>query len=229
VYYVRFDASRNITGTYKIETVDGVPSQINTLSAASNSIAINPSTQTIYYTSKNGYIFQIVRNADFETNPSFRLLKSTPLSVKDFASSHLVYASSPEHLFYTSTSSQLHNLFYYDVAQVATCRPQYLRKAADAGFEQTAELLVPSTLNVNNVQINAFPNPFEEKLNIVLNSAIYNGKLEIYDLNGTKLMEQNFDGKTAELDLDNLSSGLYLIKLFASNLESPICQKICKK
>ncbi len=63
-----------------------------------------------------------------------------------------------------------------------------------------------------NNSISLYPNPAKSTLNINTKQII--DTIEIYDLNGRKVISQNF---TAQLNVAALSTGLYIVKLTADN------------
>ena len=81
---------------------------------------------------------------------------------------------------------------------------------------------LPGSLSISQQQIFnknsffAYPNPTSNKITIVnyLKDG-ENGKLEIYDINGKKIMEKNVFGNEPEISLDitNFESGTYIYKL----------------
>ncbi len=72
------------------------------------------------------------------------------------------------------------------------------------------------TLNKNSSSFYGFPNPTENKITITNNLENgQNGTLEVFDVNGKKVMQKNVIGENGEINLDvtNLSSGVYIYKL----------------
>ena len=66
-------------------------------------------------------------------------------------------------------------------------------------------------LTDNTPQIVCFPNPARDKISVLTNSKIMISRLDIYNNMGTRLIstDQNFDN----INISNLSSGLYLVKI----------------
>jgi uncharacterized repeat protein (TIGR01451 family) len=72
---------------------------------------------------------------------------------------------------------------------------------------------------VENVEIKAFPNPFEERTLIQLKGKDFqNLTFELFDLAGKLIERENFEGNEFELDRGTLNSGLYLFQIKAENL-----------
>jgi hypothetical protein len=68
-----------------------------------------------------------------------------------------------------------------------------------------------STLNAN-----AFPNPATEVLNIELNENFI-GKISVYNMAGSVVMEENINGTECQLNTSNLSTGNYIYRLMDGN------------
>lgn len=71
-------------------------------------------------------------------------------------------------------------------------------------------------LNKNSNSLTSYPNPTENKISITNNLATgQNEILEIFDLNGKKVMQKNITGNTDEIIIDTteLSNGVYIYKL----------------
>ncbi len=78
-----------------------------------------------------------------------------------------------------------------------------------------AVLLPPSTVvsNNNNIEVSVFPNPTQDLINVV-----YSGQAQysLTDLSG-KVIQSGILNGNAQLDLSNLSKGMYLLSLHGSN------------
>jgi len=68
-----------------------------------------------------------------------------------------------------------------------------------------------------NEQIQVFPNPVSERLNIIANDGIIILKSEIVDLAGKKHFDVSINSAKAEFDLSSISSGMYLVKLVSKS------------
>lgn len=81
---------------------------------------------------------------------------------------------------------------------------------------------LPGTLSIlqqqyiSNNQLFGYPNPTSNRITIInsLKSG-ENGKLEVFDINGKKVMQKNVSGENGEISLDvtELSNGVYIYKL----------------
>ena len=59
-----------------------------------------------------------------------------------------------------------------------------------------------------------YPNPFKESIHITINQASTFKNLEVYDINGKKLMSRNIsDLNQLTIDTYALQSGLYFISI----------------
>jgi uncharacterized delta-60 repeat protein len=86
------------------------------------------------------------------------------------------------------------------------------------GFESNFRLPVTvklSTLGINELELKnlkLYPNPIKDKLTISNSSNI--DKIEIYNLLGQKIFENNFTTNEINIDFTNYKLGVYLIKIF---------------
>lgn len=81
----------------------------------------------------------------------------------------------------------------------------------------TFDLGTPSGINDNEsfASINVFPNPTNGQLNLTTDETIIN--LEMYNLLGEKLWSQIINKNSAQLSLEHLPKGVYVIKLNFKN------------
>ncbi|WP_298120104.1 T9SS type A sorting domain-containing protein [Flavobacterium sp.] len=71
------------------------------------------------------------------------------------------------------------------------------------------------------------PNPFLDKITFQIDENEANTKASIYDISGKLLLEKNISSSNNELDLSNLSSGIYFCKLNSNGNQKTI--KLIKK
>ncbi len=66
----------------------------------------------------------------------------------------------------------------------------------------------------NNDEVKIFPNPAKDMISLKINS-LNNGVIDIYNVNGQKVMSQNFNGNEniIKISLSDLCSGLYFVKV----------------
>lgn len=81
--------------------------------------------------------------------------------------------------------------------------------------------------NIDLNKIQTYPNPTHGLLNIVFQSPIENGKIEIYNLNGNLLLSKNIYQKEEILDLNNFPNNLYILRI-TKNQQIILTQKIIK-
>ena len=71
---------------------------------------------------------------------------------------------------------------------------------------------------LENVEIQAFPNPFENETLIQLKGKDFqNLTFELFDLTGKLIRTEYFEGNEIEVDRVNLNEGLYLFQIKAEN------------
>jgi len=85
-------------------------------------------------------------------------------------------------------------------------------------FSMSGTITVQNNLGVDDFKIdsnfNLYPNPTNSILSISFKNEIPNGTLEVYDMLGKKALSQALDSnKLTSIDISNLNSGLYLIKV----------------
>lgn len=73
---------------------------------------------------------------------------------------------------------------------------------------------------IKNKYINIFPNPTNGVLNITIADYIGNLNIELYDINGRKVFQQNMDNFNTlnSIDIKSLQSGIYIIKMDGDDL-----------
>ncbi len=95
---------------------------------------------------------------------------------------------------------------------------------------ETRESVMQNTKNNENIdanEIKIFPNPVNDILNISLDSD-FNGILEIMDSNGKLILRQNAVGYNHFINVDNISSGLYLLRVLDQSLNKQEIKKFIK-
>ena len=204
----------------------GVSLPTNLQQGANGYLAINPSSNNLYYAGYDGNIYMVVKNANFATTTkTFEILKATPTSFYDNAANGLVY--SKKHLYYKSKDNQVQNLFYIDIANVANCIPKYLREGNLDSESVSAELLES---NNGELRGQVFPNPTENTLTVnVYGKENELGKLEVFDMQGVLMHQENYNFTAQSLDLSSFDAGVYIIKVSSPSVSKPISFKVVKK
>ncbi|UAB80390.1 T9SS type A sorting domain-containing protein [Marixanthomonas sp. SCSIO 43207] len=83
-------------------------------------------------------------------------------------------------------------------------------------------------VNDNNVsQLKIYPNPAKNWINVKLAQKLENSILNIYDLNGRLISKQKVNGDTFILNIEDYSSGIYIISL--SNKDRILEQRFIKE
>jgi len=72
-----------------------------------------------------------------------------------------------------------------------------------------------SSVNILNEvsDLNIFPNPFSDRINITTNSSLIDQEYIIYDVNGTRLVSGKMNTETVKLKLESLPPNIYLLKI----------------
>jgi hypothetical protein len=87
------------------------------------------------------------------------------------------------------------------------------------GFHQP-KLTVTSISEMNNDKINVvvFPNPTSDELKLIINlDKLENIRFELYDLNGMKIIQDDIRNTETTLELNNLKSSIYILRIFKDN------------
>jgi len=80
----------------------------------------------------------------------------------------------------------------------------------------TSKVVSASTLSIdekNSLAFDIFPNPISNQLNIKLPNEISDGSVEIFDFSGKSVFKSKVNRFENVLNLNSLSSGMYIIKL----------------
>ncbi|MDN3665555.1 leucine-rich repeat domain-containing protein [Algibacter miyuki] len=92
-------------------------------------------------------------------------------------------------------------------------------EAADV-WKKFGTIMVSVTLSTSNLEedldFNIYPNPTSGLVSIK-SRLLNNANVSIYDLNGRVLLTNNFSGTSSEINMSNLSSGVYLMKVEVEN------------
>lgn len=81
-----------------------------------------------------------------------------------------------------------------------------------------------STANIaeENIQLNIFPNPANNELSIALPSYEKFGEIQLLDMNGKIVLNQEFKGNNnlIKIDITELQNGFYFVNYFGENIQS---------
>lgn len=113
--------------------------------------------------------------------------------------------------FYANTSAQLSFTFGEMIIETVSSSSNIITQ----GFQQPEQENVGIEEAKNKLQVNIYPNPGRELLNIDLSDKEFEINLTIYDASGKVIKEQlipNWQRKVI-LNLSSLSSGYYIINL----------------
>ena len=79
---------------------------------------------------------------------------------------------------------------------------------------KTLSKVVYVNLTAKNNALSIWPAPAKDVLHVSVNNA-QNGKVVIFNSNGTQIMQQDIKaGNIAEFNLNNISAGTYFIKVY---------------
>lgn len=87
----------------------------------------------------------------------------------------------------------------------------YRLKQVDTDGKSSYSPTVSVNIKGNGKQFSVFPNPAHDRLNVVADRFDTEGSVEIFDLSGR--LVQSVRSNTTQLDISNLASGLYQVRL----------------
>jgi hypothetical protein len=107
--------------------------------------------------------------------------------------------------------------------QISSEGTYYIYKMSDKGCSDTASVLLSHQIctgisNNDVIGIKVFPNPVADFLVVESEHAI-NGRIEIFNINGTLLFESELSSRK-EINLLNLASGIYFIRISSGESSS---------
>lgn len=86
------------------------------------------------------------------------------------------------------------------------------------GFHQGLYYMVNIKEQISNVNINVFPNPSADIVNIEINNSISkNFKIELFDNLGNLLLLKSFKNNTTQISLNKFANSVYYLKI--SNID----------
>jgi hypothetical protein len=82
------------------------------------------------------------------------------------------------------------------------------------GSTNTSEDLLKNV----STNISVYPNPATDVLNInINNSSFKNSEVVVYNISGVEVLKTNMANSSAQLNIENLSNGVYLVKVTNQN------------
>jgi hypothetical protein len=62
-----------------------------------------------------------------------------------------------------------------------------------------------------------YPNPANDVLNININNSSFKNSIVVYNVSGAEVLKTNMANSSAQLNIENLSNGVYLVKVSNKN------------
>lgn len=89
----------------------------------------------------------------------------------------------------------------------------------DSTLIYTSEVIVPNSVRENATASDWFvyPNPTTDLLQIQIKRAVGQGNVVVYDATGSQVLTESFSGNQKVISLNNLPSGIYLVRAFNGN------------
>ena len=128
-------------------------------------------------------------------------------------------------------TNSIYNIMSYCVNRLKFTQGQKDRIRATSIVAPRLSLLsslgCTTALGINDNELDKFiifPNPADDKITIQLTNNINNGKFEIFNLIGEKMIEQNVTNSKIEINVNSFPIGVYLVKY--SNSDFIITNKL---
>ena len=104
--------------------------------------------------------------------------------------------------------------YYLEVIRYSPCNPS-LKEGIYESVISNVGTSAPLGINESSASgILVYPNPVHQNLNIVMpGSGHFTGNLELYSMDGQKLLDKEINQSRTVLDISEFSSGLYLLKI----------------
>lgn len=74
-----------------------------------------------------------------------------------------------------------------------------------------------STLSVNDSRVLTYPNPVNGELTVYAHNGLHVSSIEVVSISGVSMLNQKVDNELIKLNTQNLSSGLYFVKILGDN------------
>lgn len=71
--------------------------------------------------------------------------------------------------------------------------------------------------NIKNQDVEVFPIPTDDYINIIINKKFLLAKIDIYDLSGSKVLSKESNLRHSNLNISNFPSGVYILKIKYDN------------
>ena len=105
----------------------------------------------------------------------------------------------------------------------------YLEVTGPGVYAAGCSKSAPLTLNDNKeTMVNLYPNPVTNLLNIEVSKDLSDAIINIYDNTGRLIKTQNMEGISYILDMKDLSSGIYLLKI-SNQSKTLFIKRVAKK
>jgi len=155
----------------------------------------------------NGGDITIALSAIGPWDPQLDIYSGTCGSFTCVASADSGLSGGAETLTVNSTTNALR--YYVNVGYYSTItdRPEGL-------FTITATSSLANS-SFDNIKFEYYPNPVKNTLNLSYNQEISN--VEIFNLMGKKVSSQSINANQGQVDMTNLSIGVYLVKVTSNN------------
>jgi hypothetical protein len=99
--------------------------------------------------------------------------------------------------------------------------------AAAYNYFRPSETTGIAEVELTDKQVSIFPNPINDKINLKITDLKGDAKVMIFDQKGSLVKEETISQMNTEIDMSQLSSGLYLVKVKGENIDHS--QKIIKQ
>ena len=125
------------------------------------------------------------------------------------------------------TSLGTEEINYYD-RYFTTTIPELSLTSFVFNIDESLSNSEPNFVNNNDFQVELFPNPAEDQLNLILPD-YSNYNIKIFNLQGQKLIDRFSNNKEVLIDISTLENGTYLLNIKSTLNQKTITKKIIKQ
>lgn len=140
-----------------------------------------------------------------------RLFYCTPDEQVTYLNSEVAYAAWTAGGAPNLAKKDIGNFSHNGCAQLAVLNAKFffdsLRTGCTTSIKETAK----------DVALSLYPNPAQNSISIITNESLQDASIAIYALDGKVQQNVSFSGTITEVDIRNLTSGIYLLKLSSGN------------
>lgn len=102
-----------------------------------------------------------------------------------------------------------------DDEDIANSNANWVKDSSTTFNKYCRVLGIENSIYSDNTSVNIFPNPANDNITIGLEDA-FSGTVSIVDLNGNVVKKESIDGKSTQIAVSDLTSGVYIVKILSN-------------